>query len=214
MRYFSPVMILVFALLLAGCASRRCFKSVGFKSTVFVSPLPVAVLPVNNMSNDLKAAQMFRELFKNALMDLGYSVAKNEDVDYILQHNGYTDGGQLSSTSPDNLCVMLGVEAVFIGNLEKANQLTTGVYNKNEVRADMKLYRRSDLLWADTAQAIAKNLKLSGKGICDAFIKRASGKALSKFNGHPLLMLTEQMILDLQRKLPGKHVASTGWEPR
>jgi hypothetical protein len=186
----------------------------GYKVDSFQSPLPVAVLPVNNMSNDLKAGQMFRELFKNSLQDLGYAVAKNNDVDYLLQQNGLTDGGQLTNIPPEKLCGMLGVDAVFIGNLEKANQLTTGIYNKKEVRASMKLYRRSDLLWYDTASANSKDLGLSAKAAGDAFVKRVSGKALAKFNGHPLLMLTEQVIYDLEQKLPGNRITPTGWEPR
>lgn len=204
--------VLLFAgalLLVAGCAASH-----GFRAPSFQSPLPVAVLPVNNMSNDLAAGTMFRELFKNSLQDLGYQVAKNEDVDYLLRQNGFTDGGQLSATTPENLCRMLGADAVFIGTLQKANQVTTGVYNKHVVRADMRLFKGGDLLWADTAEASVKDLRLSAKAVGDAFVQRAAGKALAKFNGHPLLMLTEQMILDLQRKLPGKRVMATGWEKR
>src|SRR3989339_1300319 len=204
------IIIIVAAVFLFDC----CVSTRGYKTPGFVSPLPVAVLPLNNMSNDLKAAQMFRELFKNSLQDLGYSVAKNNDVDFLLQRNGLTDGGQLTNIPPEKLCEMLGVDAVFIGTLEKAGQLTTGVYNKNHVKASMKLFRQNELLWSDAAEASTKNVGLSGKAIGDAFVKRVGGKALSKFNGHPLLMLTEQVILDLQQKLPGKRVTTTGWEKR
>ena len=210
MRYLRTLAVLSVALLLGGCATAPR----GYKIPSFQSPLPVAVLPVNNMSNDLKAAEMFRALFKNSLQDLGYPTAKNGDVDFLLQRNGLTDGGQLTNIPPDQLCRMLGVDAVFMGTLEKANQLTTGVYNKKEVRASMRLYRLSELFWADTAEAKVKEMALSGKGIGDAFVKRASGRALAKFNGHPLFTLTEQAVLDLQRKLPGKRVTMTGWEKR
>jgi hypothetical protein len=210
MRVLQIVALLSAVFLLGGCATAPR----GFKADSFQSPLPVAVLPVNNMSNDLKAADMFRELFKNSLQDLGYPVAKNGDVDFLLQRNGLTDGGQLTNIPPEKLCDMLGVDAVFIGTLEKAGQLTTGIYNKSEVRANLRLYRGSSLLWSDTAEAVVKNMGLSGKAIGDAFVKRAAGKALSKFNGHPLLALTEQMIYDLQQKLPGKRIEPTGWEPR
>ncbi|MFH0920881.1 MAG: GNA1162 family protein [Fibrobacterota bacterium] len=212
MRYLLISAILSAAFLLGGCASATSRH--GYKADSFFSPLPVAVLPVNNMSNDLKAADMFRELFKNALQDLGYPVAKNDDVDFLLQRNGFSDGGQLARVEPQQLCEMLGVDAVFLGTLEKANQLTTGVYNKKEVRASLRLYRGSSLLWSDTAEAVVKETRLSGKAIGDAFVQRASGKALSKFNGHPLLALTEQMIYDLQQKLPGNRIETTGWEPR
>ena len=210
MRYFRIFVVLSVAALLGSCAATHG----GYKVDSFQSPLPVAVLPVNNMSNDLKSGQMFRELFKNSLQDMGYPVAKNGDVDYLLQQNGLTDGGQLTNIPPERLCQMLGVDAVFIGNLEKANQLTTGFYNKKEVRVTMKLFRRSDLLWADTADETKKDIALNTRAIGDAFVQRASGKALAKFNGHPLLMLTEQMIYDLEQKLPGKRITPTGWEPR
>jgi len=209
MRYLKILVLLSALLFLENCAATH-----GFKADSFSSPLPVAVLPFNNMSNDLKAGQMFRELFKNALQDLGYPVAKNSDVDFLLQRNGLTDGGQLTNIPPDKLCKMLGVDAVFIGTLEKANQLTTGVYNKKEVRASMKLFRSSEMLWSDEAEAKESTMGLSGKAIGDAFVQRAAGKALSKFNGHPLLMLTEQVIMDIQQKLPGKRIMATGWEPR
>jgi len=210
MGYFRIFAVLSVAFYLASCASTRG----GYKADSFTSSLPVAVLPVNNMSNDLKSAQMFRELFKNSLQDLGYPVAKNGDVDYLLRLNGLTDGGQLTNIPPENLCRMLGVDAVFIGTLEKANQLTTGIYNKKVVRASMKLFQRSDLLWSDTAEASSRDFGLSAKAIGDAFVKRAADKALSKFNGHPLLMVTEQMVLNLEKKLPGKRIMPTGWEPR
>ena len=139
MRYFRIVAILITVFFLVSCASSKR----GYKADSFQTPLPVAVLPVDNMSNDLTSAQMFRELFKNSLQDLGYPVAKNDDVDFLLQQNGLTDGGQLRNVLPENLCRMLGVDAVFIGTLEKANQLTTGIYNKKQVKASMKLFRRS-----------------------------------------------------------------------
>jgi hypothetical protein len=209
MRYCRILAILSAILFLENCAPTRAFQKASLQS-----PIPVAVLPLNNMSNDLKAGEMFRELFKTSLQDLGFPVAKNGDVDFLLQRNGLTDGGQLTNIPPDKLCKMLGVDAVFIGTLEKAGQLTTGVYNKKEVRASMKLFRSSELLWSDAAEASVKNYAVSGKGIGDAFVQRASGKALSKFNGHPLLVLTEQVVIDLQQGLPGKRIMPTGWEPR
>lgn len=211
MRCLRILALLSAALLLGGCATT---KRGGYRAPAFQSPLPVAVLPLDNMSNDLRAGLMFRELFKNSLQDLGFPVAKNGDVDFLLQRHGLTDGGQLRNIPSEKLCQMLGVDAVFMGTLEKASQLTTGAYNKKQVRANMRLFRRSDLLWADTAEAKTSNMALSGKAMGDAFVQRASGKALSKFNGHPLLMLTEQVIMELQQKLPGKRVMATGWEKR
>jgi hypothetical protein len=209
-KRFTYPLIFIGISFLASCATNM--NNRGYLAPEFTTPLRVAVLPLENQTSDLKANELYRLMFKNSLQDLGFTVAKNGDVDYILNQKGYTDGGQLRNTPKDDICEWLGVDVVVFGSIEKASQLTTGVYNKKEVKTSMQMYKQNRLIWADTASASSSEVGLSVDAMANAVVKRIGDKAFAKFNGHPLIVLTESQIVDIQRRLPGKRVEPTGWE--
>ncbi|TBR20731.1 tetratricopeptide repeat protein, partial [bacterium] len=70
----------------------------------------IAVLPMGNLTNDLKGPGVLRALFHERLGRRGYLLAPLEDVDRVLRERlGVTDGGQLAGVTPQRLGEALGV---------------------------------------------------------------------------------------------------------
>jgi hypothetical protein len=208
--YRTLLILLITAFITAGLLScGPTFK--GFKHTDFTKPMTLAIMPFNNMSNDFNAQTEFRELFFFGMIDKGYTLVPIPIVDSILLTIGISDGGQLSAIKTSELCRTLKVEGVVVGDITKAQQLTTGVYNKNCFGARLKIFAQDVLVWADSTEKCAKQLGLSKEAMADAVIKRTSGKMTQKVQGHPLQGFMEQVAYEFQNSMPGKRVEDSGW---
>ncbi len=196
------------------CISCSAPKSNAWLAPHFTKPLTIAVLPLNNHSNDLRAEKLYREMMMNGLLDLGFTVAHNEDVVLMLRSKGLTDGGQLTGIPKSKLCKWLGVQAVFIGQIEKAQEFTTGVYNTKEFIVSQELWTTTEKLWTNRAETKSKTFAVSTQMAADAVIDRAAGRALRKIRGHPLQLVIEEAVYIVQLELPGKRVELSGWESR
>jgi hypothetical protein len=107
----------------------------------------VAVAPLENRSNDLDASEIIREAFVVEIAGRGWNVVPVAESDRILRDTlGINYGGQLNSTTPEEVCRALGVEGVFYGEVEEWNKTTTGVYNNVSVAAAFRLYRSDGTL--------------------------------------------------------------------
>jgi hypothetical protein len=192
---------------LAGCS--RTLRAV---DPSFNAPLSVAVLPLENQSNDLRASDEFRLLLSYGLQDRGFPIANPEDVEAFLRTRGILDGGQISRYTPEQYCAMLGTKAVITGVVEKASLKTLGIYNSNEFRVRLQMYVGGKLVWADTSEQIERSAAVSMNAIANKAIDRVADKALRKLRGHPLQNQMEQSTFELLAPFPGKKVEITGWE--
>lgn len=104
---------------------------------------------MENRSNDLDASEIIRSAFVEELLRRGWNVLPTAESDRILREElGVSYGGQLASTTPEEVCEALGVAAVFYGDVVEWNKTTTGIYNAVAVEANFRLYRRDGvLLW-------------------------------------------------------------------
>jgi hypothetical protein len=127
-------------LVLAGCGGQKA----SLREEV---PLPaptgpkVAVAPMENRSNDIDASEIIRSEFVGEIIRRGWNVVPTEKSDQALRETlGISYGGQLASTTPEEVCKALKVEGVFYGEVQEWNKTTTGVYNKVTVIASFELY--------------------------------------------------------------------------
>ncbi len=64
----------------------------------------------------------------------GFSVVPFEEVEKILRRNGFTDGGQFQSTTPQKLGKMVGADFLVMGNVEQFRLIPI-----QEVKVDLNL---------------------------------------------------------------------------
>ncbi len=132
-----------------------CF---GCMMPVVIPPNPanpiktIAVLPLENDTNDLDGPVMVREKMAEAVAARHYSVMPIEDVDRILRDRlGVTLGGQLASVPVSALEKELKVDGLVYGTLMDFSEKTIGVYNVRKVRA------RFSLVETATGKTVWKN---------------------------------------------------------
>jgi len=151
------VSIMVFGGFLAcGCAGKSVNLAPG---PLF--PKNVAVLPLDNRSNDINVPEVIRKGFKKLVENKGYAVKDIIATDNVLNELGVTDAGQLSAMNGTELAKALEVGGVFYGTLLEFNYVTLGVYYKRQVRVSFKLVDglTGKVLWEEDKQI--KNSEMS-----------------------------------------------------
>ncbi len=91
---------------------------------------------MENRTNDLSASDIIRDAFAEGVTRKGYAVVPVAESDRILRETlGISYGGQLPTTTPEEVCKALEVEAVFYGEVQEWSKTTTGIYNSATVAA-------------------------------------------------------------------------------
>jgi len=99
---------------------------------------------MENRSNDLDASDIIRDAFVEEILRRGWNVMPVAESDRLLRENlGVSYGGQLGSTTPEEVCRALKARGVFYGTVEEWNKTTTGIYNQVKVTAGFRLYGES-----------------------------------------------------------------------
>ncbi len=78
----------------------------------------LAILLLDNITNNLDIPEAVRKTFLKESRYWGHSTLSLEEVDQTLLLNGFTDGGQLASTTPQVLGKMVGADLLMIGEVE------------------------------------------------------------------------------------------------
>ena len=136
---------LVCAALLAsacGCAAT--------KSVLIVAPAlrtwpdaRVAVLPFDNQSTDIGAADVMRKLAAEGFEKRGYQPLPFEEVDNKLSGLGISEGGQLPSVKPEELGKALGTDLLCYGDVEDFTFQNLGFVVRKNVLLSVKLLSAS-----------------------------------------------------------------------
>jgi len=196
----SLLCLLVFLLLVGGCAGR--------KSAVREpeAPLPptgpkVAVAPMENRSNDLDASEIIRGAFIEQIARQGWNVMPAAESDRQLREIlGISYGGQLKATTPEEVCRALKVEGVFYGEVQEWNKTTTGLYNSVSVVAAFKLYRPDgSLAWEGSDRQFRQHMpRGGGRDIGGEII----GTALANLLMNPVTPYGKAAGRNVAKKLP------------
>ncbi len=140
----------------------------------------VAVAPMENRSNDLDASGIVRGAFVEEILRRGWNVMPVEESDRLLRERlGVSYGGQLGSTTPEEVCKALQARGVFYGVVEEWNKTTTGIYNQVTVTAEFRLYGESgELLWEGRDTQRKTDLPRGGQNLGAEVIVHALGNLL------------------------------------
>lgn len=170
LRLFGAVALLGLAMGLSGCSTAG--GKLKYLADGGVMPDIVGVLPPNNMSNSVAAADTMRKVTSMMMVALGYLPVSSPAQEDELRGKGLTDGGQLRAFKMEELSGVLGVDGLLLINVDEFNDMNVGVYRSRKVVATTTLAdARGEKLWttwAETANrkmvnpmdadAVAKNL--------------------------------------------------------
>jgi hypothetical protein len=193
-------LILVSVLLSApGCGGR---KEVRPEPPPVIPPAgpKVAVAPMANMSNDLSSSDIIRDAVAAGVARKGFAVVPPAESDRILRETlGISYGGQLPSTSPEEVCRALGVEAVFYGDVQEFSKTTTGFINSSTVAAAFRMFGKDgSLLWEENDRQVRQSVAHGGGNLGAELI----AGALSNLLLNPMTPQGRRVGENIARKLP------------
>jgi hypothetical protein len=194
------VLILVSVLLSApGCGGRKEVRPEPSPGILPAGP-KVAVAPMENRTNDLSGSDIIRDAFAEGLARKGLAVVPVAESDRILRETlGISYGGQLPTTSPEEVCKALGVEAVFYGDVQEWSKTTTGIYNSSTVAAAFKMFRKDGaLLWEGNDRQVRQDVARGGQNLGAEIIAGALGNLLL----NPMTPQGSRVGGNIARKLP------------
>jgi hypothetical protein len=193
-------LILVSVLLSAsGCGGRREVRPEPSPAVLPTGP-KVAVAPMENRTNDLSGSDILRDAFAEGVARKGFAVVPVAESDRILRETlGISYGGQLPTTSPEEVCKALGVEAVFYGEVQEWSKTTTGIYNSSTVAAAFRMFRKDGaLLWEGNDRQVHQDIPRGGQNLVSEIIARALGNLLL----NPMTPQGRRVGWNIARKLP------------
>ena len=193
-------LILVSVLLSAsGCGARKEVRPEPPPVVLPAGP-KVAVAPMENMSNDLSASDILRDAFVEGVARKGFAVVPVAESDRILRETlGISYGGQLPSTTPEEVCKALGVEAVFYGDVQEWSKTTTGFFNSSTVAAAFRMYRKDGtLLWEGNDRQVRQDVARGGQNLGAELLAGALGNLLL----NPMTPQGRRVGWNIARKLP------------
>lgn len=206
--YLTPLILAVLI-----CIS--CFSSSNLtKSSSFKKPIPIAILPFENMSMDLKAGELMRLFFVIGMQEMGYQVQELAITDSILQSIGITDGGQLPSLTAQELHQKLNIQGLLYGTLVEATYSTSGITMKKKVTASVKIVKDGIEVWSDeetSKEGGLGNLANPLQGLAQQVVDKQFEKMFQNYAGHPLEAHIEAVTYKLQEKMPGEREEKSGW---
>jgi hypothetical protein len=199
-RAAVSALILVSVLLSAsGCGGRREVRPEPSPVVLPTGP-KVAVAPMENMTNDLSGSDIIRDAFVEGVVWKGFAVVPVAESDRILRETlGISYGGQLPSTTPEEVCKALGVEAVFYGDVREWSKTTTGIYNSSTVAAAFRMFGKDGaLLWEGNDRQVRQDVPRGGGNLGAEIIAGALGNLLL----NPMTPQGRRVGWNIARKIP------------
>jgi len=195
----SALILLSVLLSAPGCGGRKEVRTDPSPVVLPTGP-KVAVAPVENRTNDLSGSDIIRDAFVEGVSRKGLAVVSVAESDRILRETlGISYGGQLPTTSPEEVCKALGVEAVFYGEVQEWSKTTTGVYNSSTVAAAFRMYRKDgSLLWEGNDRQVRQDVARGGQNLGAEIIAGALGNLLL----NPMTPQGRRVGWNIARKLP------------
>lgn len=152
--------LLFILLIFIGCTSKKNFV---LKATPSISPAKLAILPINNNTNDVAGGFIFREIVDNNFKqnNHGYDIQDLKKTDKLLNQAGITDGGQLRFLRPIELSEILGVDGLLYIDLDELDFMTYPYYHTRSVQGTFFLYNFEKLIWVKPIRIAIKYFGIS-----------------------------------------------------
>jgi len=193
-------LILVSVLLSAsGCGGRQEVRPEPSPGVLPTGP-KVAVAPMENRTNDLSGSDIIRDAFVEGVARKGFAVVPVAESDRLLRETlGISYGGQLPTTTPEEVCKALEVEAVFYGEVQEWSKTTAGIYNSSTVAAAFRMYRKDGvLLWEGSDRQVRQDVPRGGQNLGAEIIARAVGNLVL----NPMTPHGKRVGGNIARKIP------------
>ncbi len=166
----------------------------------------VAIAPFENLTNDIQIPNILRRLLAQRLPSRGFVVQPIEETNRILREEfEITLGEQLKLVELERLAKALKVDGIFMGLVEKAQTVVTGIYNRKAVKATVYLIdaRTGDKLWEDEREAGETTIALKPADMLKAAAAEIAESAVSQaITGHPLYKYCVQIINTMVSTIP------------
>jgi len=155
---------------------------------------------MENRTNDLSGSDIIRDAFAEGVARKGFAVVPVAESDRILRETlGISYGGQLPTTSPEEVCKALGVEGVFYGEVQEWSKTTTGIYNSSTVAAAFRMFGKDGaLLWEGNDRQVRQDVARGGQNLGAEIIAGALGNLLL----NPMTPQGRRVGVNIARKLP------------
>jgi len=152
--------LLFILLIFIGCTPKQDFV---LKATPSISPAKLAILPVNNNTNDVAGGFIFRKVVYNNFEqdNAGYDIQDIKKTDELLNEAGITDGGQLQFLKPIELSEILGVDGLLYTDLDELDFMTYPYYHTRSVKGTFLLYNFEKLVWVKPIRVAIKYFGVS-----------------------------------------------------
>jgi hypothetical protein len=186
-------------LVIAGCALKPKYLVEQYNP-----PAQVAVLPLDNQTNDLDGPEMVRQLMQQYLPQRGYDTIPLEEIDEKLRSIGITDGGQLGAVKFDAVGTALGVDGLIYGQLIDFDEINIGVYSQKKVQAQFTLIsaETGEKLWEDVRAVTTRDFALNADDAKRAFARSIAEKAVTKMLKIHLKAEAEECVIRILSTIP------------
>ncbi|HDQ04144.1 MAG TPA: hypothetical protein ENN23_06185 [Deltaproteobacteria bacterium] len=159
------LIIAISVILFAGCSSKaaRVAKPDFGMNTVNV----IAVLPVENKTEDLVAPYLLRSKISQELYFKGYAKLSPDLIDRKLESSEMSDYAKKASTiSPQFLRELLGADAVLHITLIESVK-STGIFYSPitlSMSCELRKAQSGEIIWSGTYRATSRNFAFTRKG--------------------------------------------------
>lgn len=159
----------------------------------------LAILPLENETNDLTAPTRIREALAERAKTLGLTVMLLEEVDDKLRRNGYTDAGQFKAAgSAKELGKIVGADFLILGNAEEFR-----IMPEKQVKARLRLVYAPDaaVIHERTLEILEEPSNVLN-AILQQVIQRSANLGKDKMKGKILSEETEALAARYLRPWP------------
>jgi hypothetical protein len=164
----------------------------------------IAILLFDNISNDITAESMLRDMFYKGLRAKGWNVLDNSYVDEKLRSIGITDGGQLNSVSIKKLKELLGVKYLCYGTINDFKLQNIGYVINKVVELNIKIVDTDDEKVVFDETGIGRDFKvfLKSDEAKKAFIEYNALKLMENIMKRPLYNESKKAVDTILFKIP------------
>jgi hypothetical protein len=170
----------------------------------------IAVLPFDNESNDVNAADVMQRLTYLALKPSVYQVSDLDEINKKLADVGIVDGGQLPVIDPVKLGKDIGVQALMYGNVESFNYTNVGYFLQRKVTLELKLVDvgTGQTLWENSGTGATRQVHVDPQEAKNAFAAGLASQLADKMFDTPLEEEARLATIRALETLPGFRFSS------
>lgn len=161
-RYTGSIVAMLVAILaLAGCAGPAAQTTFHLRQDIDLSTIQkVAVLPLDNLTNDKYAADAVRHVIVNELLITGVvDVSMPGDAMAAAEKVGVRTASTMTEDQIKKIGAALKVQAVLFGAVEKYGEIRSGMFAAPEVAITLMMAdsQTGIILWSVTRSSVGDN---------------------------------------------------------